>query len=259
MVVLVQENQVYCHTSDQNFQAELPTLIFIHGAQNNHSVWETPSHYFAHHGYNILAVDLPGHGLSKGKAKTTIEAMAQWLLALMDVVGIHQAVLIGHSMGSLVAMETARIASERVTKLALLGTAYPMKVSDTLLTAARENEPAAIDMVTGWSHHKAAAQEATKQLMQRMSEINPGHLLYTDLSACNNYAHGDSAAAVINQSRCPTLFVLAQQDRMTPGKASAKLRGAIPYAQIIEVAECGHAMLAEQPEAVLAGLAGFLK
>lgn len=264
MNILVQNNQVYCCTADKQFQAELPTIVLIHGAQNDHSVWNLQSHYFARQGYNVLAVDLPGHGQSAGSALTTIEAMAQWLLALFDAAGINKVNLIGHSMGSLIALETARIAPGRITRLVLLGNAFPMKVADALLNAAHENEPAAIDMVTGWSHYKTAdteinLQENTRRLMQRMSAINPDHLLYTDLSACNNYAQGEQAATIINQYRCPTLFVMAQQDRMTPSKASAKLRTSIPDASVIEIAECGHALMAEQPDAVITALVDFLR
>ena len=262
MFVTVHEYPVLCYTGDKKFQAELPTLVFIHGAQNDHSVWNLQSQKLADQGYNVVAVDLPGHGLSRGNAKTTINEMAQWLLTFFDVVGIKNASLIGHSMGSLIALETARIAPERVKKLALLGNAYPMKVADALLTMAHENEPAAIDMVTGWSYYKIAEsnlQESTKQLMRRMSAINPNHLLFTDLSACNNYAHGEEAALVINEHQCPTLFLMAQQDRMTPPKASAKLRATIPEASVVEIAECGHAMLSEQPGEVLGALVDFLK
>lgn len=262
MIVLAQENPVYYYTDDKKFRAELPTLVFIHGAQNDHSVWNLQSHQFANQGYNVIAIDLPGHGLSKGNAKTSINAMAQWLLVVFDVIGIKNASnvsLIGHSMGSLIALETARIAPERITKLALLGSAYPMRVADALLTMAHENEPVAIDMVASWSHTDTGnLKENSKQLMQRMSAANPHQLLFTDLSACNNYAQGEEAAAVINRQHCPTLFVMAQQDRMTPAKASAKLRAAIPEARVVEIADCGHAMMAERPDAVLTALVDFL-
>jgi pimeloyl-ACP methyl ester carboxylesterase len=257
MFVLVEENQVYYNGSEQPLQPELPTLVFIHGAMNNHSVWNLKSQ----HGYNVVALDLPGHGLSQGKAKTSIEEMAQWLLAFFDAAGIKKAGIIGHSMGSLIALETARIAPLRVAKLALLGNAYPMRVADALLSTARENEAAAIDMVTKWSHYKTAdpVVENTKQLMLSMAEINPHHLLYTDLSACNNYAQGEQATAVINHHHCPTLFVMAKQDRMTPDKASVKLREAISEAKVVEIADCGHAMMSEQPDAVLSALADFFR
>lgn len=268
MIVQVLENKVYYYTGGKPFHAELPTAIFIHGAQNDHSVWSLQSRYLAHHGYNVVALDLPGHGRSGGCALTSVEAMAQWVIAFLDVAGIAKASLIGHSMGSLIALETARAAPDRITKLVLLGNAYPMKVADALLTMARENEPAAIDMVTSWSHYSATQktpnpgfnlQGNAKRLMQRMSSINSEHLFYTDFAACNSYLHGEDAAKVINNHHCPTLFVMAKQDRMTPTKASVKLRSAIPEAKVIEIEQCGHSLMTEQPDAVLGALVEFLK
>src|SRR5215216_6772117 len=107
MIVNVQGQDAYCYTGGKPFDAARPSVIFIHGAQNDHSVWCLQTRYFAHHGFNVLAVDLPGHGRSKGAAKTSVEAMAAWVLAVMDAVGAHQAMMVGHSMGSLIALEAA--------------------------------------------------------------------------------------------------------------------------------------------------------
>lgn len=257
----------YSYTGGKTFNPDLPTSIFIHGAQNDHSVWSLQSRYFAHHGYNVLAVDLPGHGRSQGEALKSIEEMAQWLLKFMDKSGVNKANLVGHSMGSLIALETARTAPERINKLALLGNAYPMKVADALLNMARDNEPAAISMVTTWSHLNATQktpnpgfnlQGSAKRLMQRMTDINPAQLFYTDFSACNNYGRGEEAAEVVNNHNVPTLFVMAKQDRMTPTKASAKLRTAIANAKVVEIDDCGHSLMTEQPDAVLRVLVEFL-
>jgi pimeloyl-ACP methyl ester carboxylesterase len=268
MMIQVQGNPAYCYTAGKTFDPILPTLVFIHGAQNDHSVWSLQSRYFAYHGYNVFALDLPGHGRSAGPALNSIEAMSAWLIALFDAAGIVQASLIGHSMGSLIALDTARVSPGRVSRLALLGNAYPMKVADALLTMARDNEPAAIDMLNSWSHLAATQttanpgfnlQGSARRLMQHVSEINPAQLFYNDFSACNNYQQGDAAALVINQHQCPVLFVMAQQDRMTPGKSSAKLRAAISDATMVEIKQCGHSLMTEQPDAVLSALKNFLK
>ena len=267
-MIQVEGHPAYCYTAGRPFDPALPTLVLIHGAQNDHSVWSLQSRYFAYHGYNVFALDLPGHGRSGGSALTSIEAMSAWLVALLDAAGIRQASLIGHSMGSLIALETARTAPGRVSKLALLGNAYPMKVADALLTMARDDEPAAIAMVTSWSHLSATQstaqpgfnlQGSAQRLMHHVSEINPASVFYTDFSACNNYQQGEAAAMVISQQSCPVLFVMAQQDRMTPGKASAKLRAAIAGATVAEIKHCGHSLMAEQPDAVLSALKAFLK
>lgn len=268
MLLQLDGHVAYCYTAGKAPRTDLATLIFIHGAQNDHSVWNLHSRYFAYHGYNVLAVDLPGHGRSGGAALRSVEAMGAWLLALLDAIGVAQAALIGHSMGSLIALEAARCNPQRISHLALLGSAYPMQVADSLLDMARNDEAAAIDLVNHWSHRHSTQttfnpgcnlQGNARRLMQRMSAINPAQLFFTDFTACNQYRQGEHAAASIAQQGCKVLFVLGQQDRMTPVKASATLRTALPQAKLKIIPDCGHAMLGEQPDAVLTALIDFVK
>ena len=267
MLLDVQGHEAYCYTGGKPFDAALPTAVFIHGAQNDHSVWILQTRYFAHHGFGVLAIDLPGHGRSKGAALTTVEQQAQWLLALLDAAGVRQANLIGHSMGSLIALETAFQASQRVTRLALVGTAYPMMVSDLLLNAALNEEQSAIDMVNIWSHASITPKPSragpgtyvmggARRLMQHISKRNPGKVFHTDFAACNAYANGEAAAQAVT---CPTLFLLGKRDMMTPPKATETLTRAIAHAKVVQVANCGHALMAEQPDAVLSELFSFAK
>lgn len=254
----------YAYTGGKAFDAALPSIVLIHGAQNDHSVWALQSRYLAHHGYAVLAVDLPGHGRSSGPALDKVEAMADWILALLDAAGVERALLAGHSMGSLIALEASRRAPGRVAGLALLGSTYPMKVSDTLLESARTDEAAAIDMVNIWSHSSIAHKPScpgpgfsvmggARRLMQRMSARNPAQLFYTDFAACNAYAQGEAAAGAV---RCPTLFVFGKKDVMTPPRSTSLLTGAIKHGRIVKV-DAGHQMMAESPDAVLDALAGF--
>lgn len=267
MLTKIHGFDAYAYTGGKPLNPVLPTVVFIHGAQNDHSIWVLQSRYFAHHGFNVLAVDLPGHGRSKGAALTSIEAIAGWVLAMLDATGIGKAMLVGHSMGSLVALEAAYQAPDRVGKLALVGTAYPMTVSDSLLDAAKNDEQSAIDMVNIWSHTSVAQKPSSpapgfyvmggnQRLMQRISKINPEHVFYTDFTACNAYANGDLAAQSV---RCPTLFLLAKSDIMTPVKASAGLTKTIAHAQVVQLENCGHNLMAEQPDAVLDTLYSFAK
>lgn len=266
MLLNVQGQDAYCYTGGKPFNPELPTVVFIHGAQNDHSVWILQTRYFAHHGYGVLALDLPGHGRSKGAPLTSVEALSDWLLALLDAAGVQKASLIGHSMGSLIALEAAFRAPARIGKLALMGTAYPMKVSDMLLDAAKNEEQKAIDMVNIWSHTSIAHKPScpgpgfyvmggSRRLMQRLSAQNPAQVFHTDFSACNAYANGETAAKSV---ACPTLLLLGRRDMMTPPKASATLTGAIAHCQVMRLDDCGHALMAEQPDAVLDILFAFL-
>ena len=266
MLLTVQGVDAYCYTGGKPFDAALPTVVFIHGAQNDHSVWALQSRYFAHHGFGVLAVDLPGHGRSKGAAKASVEELAAWLLELLDAAGVAQAALFGHSMGSLIALEASHQAPQRVRQLGLLGSTYPMKVSDTLLETSRSDEQAAIDMVNIWSHSSIAqkpsfpgpgfyAMGGAMRLKQRISQINPAQVFYTDFFACNAYANGEAAAKAV---RCPTLFIFGLRDMMTPPRSTKLLTSSIAHGKVVQV-DAGHELMAEQPDAVLDALVGFVR
>jgi pimeloyl-ACP methyl ester carboxylesterase len=167
-------------------------------------------------------------------------------------------------MGSLIALEAAYLRPAAVRALALVGSTWPMKVSDALLETARTDEAAAIDMVNLWSHASIApaaagspqgfwAPGASRRLMQRMSAINPDQLFYTDFNACNAYANGEAAAASV---RCPVLFVLGKKDMMTPARSAKALCEAIPQSKSVQI-DAGHQMMAEKPDAVLDALFAF--
>jgi pimeloyl-ACP methyl ester carboxylesterase len=265
MMLQVQGRDGYCYTGGKAFDGALPTAIFIHGAQNDHSVWGLQTRYFAHHGFGVLAVDLPGHGRSKGSPLKSVEAMADWLLAMMDAAGVRKAALIGHSMGSLIALETAHRAPQRVEKLALVGTAWPMKVSDALLDAAKNEEQKAIDMVNIWSHSSIAQKPSCpgpgfyvvgggRRLMQHVARNNEEQVFHTDFSACDAYANGETAVRSVS---CPVLFLLGKNDMMTRPKVAMSLTQSMPHAHVVQLENCGHQMMAEQPDAVLDTLYAF--
>jgi pimeloyl-ACP methyl ester carboxylesterase len=258
MKVLVQEHQAYIYTGTKSIDPAKPSIVMVHGAQHDHSVWILQSRYLAHHGFNVVAVDLPGHGQSSGSALPSVEAIARWLLDLIEKLEITQAHWVGHSMGSLAVLEVASRAPEKTLSLVLIGTAFPMRVSDVLLNAAREDEAQAFNMINFWSHSRLAHQPGSpgpgfsvfiqnKRLMERQS---PGVLL-NDFSACNAYEGGLAAAKNI---AAPTLFVLGEQDAMTPPKAANALFNAITGAKKEIIAQCGHALMAERPDKVLSAL-----
>jgi len=239
----------YCHTGDAAFDPARPTIVLVHGALNDHSVWLAQSGALAGAGYAVLAPDLPGHGRSSGPALASVEALADWLLALLDAAGAGRAMLAGHSMGSLIVLEAAQRAPQRVTALALLGATYPMRVADPLLASALADEGAAIDMVVAWSHSPSsdpAIADGARALMRRLAAGSAGHLLHSDLAACNAYANGAAAAAAI---ACPTVLVMGSMDKMTPPRSAGVLTGAMPHATVVKV-DAGHAMMAEAPAAV---------
>jgi len=255
----------YLYTGGKPFDAALPCVVFVHGALHDHSVWTLLARWFAHHGHGVLAVDLPGHGRSAGAPLASVEALADWLLALLDAAGVPRAALVGHSMGSLIALEAAARAPARATRLAMVGTAYPMKVSEALLNTARDAPLRAIDMVNAFSHSGIAAKPSypgpgarlhggNRALMRRVQALQTGvNLFHHDFSVCDRYAGGLEAAA---KRQCPASLILGAHDQMTSPKQARAIGDAL-QARVHTVA-AGHALMSEAPDAVLAALRSAL-
>ena len=255
----------YAYTGGKPLDPSLPAVVFIHGALHDHSVWTLLARWFAHHGRTVLAVDLPGHGRSAGPALESIEALADWMLAVLDAAGVGSAALVGHSMGSLIALETAARAPGRATHLVMVGTAYPMAVSPALLDTARDAPLEAIDMVNAFSHAGLAAKPSfpgpgmwlhggNRTLMRRMQDAyTGGNLFLTDFQVCDRYAGGLEAAAKV---RCPVRLVLGAADQMTPPKKTAPLAEAL-RADVVTL-PAGHALMTEAPDGLLAAVRGAL-
>jgi pimeloyl-ACP methyl ester carboxylesterase len=264
MQLVVNGHGTYCYTGGKSPDAAKPTVVFIHGVLNDHSVWILQSRWFANHGWNVLAVDLPGHCKSEGPPPATVEEAAAFIVALLDAAGVPKAALVGHSFGSLIALETTARSPERVTHLALVGTAYPMTVSPALLDGALNDPQGAISMVNTFSHSRLSPPlgpgtwlyGSSRALMRRVLASNSeANVFHTGFKACNDYANGEQAMATV---RCPTLFLLGESDQMTPPRAARTLSAKAPSAKVVTV-KAGHALMSEAPDEVLFALGAFLK
>ena len=261
MRFIVEGYPAYAYTGGRAFDPGLPAVVLVHGAAFDHSVWQWQSRYLANHGHAVLALDLPAHGRSPGGIRTSIEAMARWVAAFVDAAALERAALVGHSMGSLVALAAAMAHPERVAKLALVGTSAPMAVGDAFLAAARDDSPAALDMETVWGHGRgitfATSPVPGTSLMGATRRLNgrsrPG-VLAADLAACHAYRPAGDALAAI---RMPTLVVAGKRDQMTPWKAGKALADRIPGARFATL-DAGHSMMSEAPRELAFALRDFL-
>ena len=270
MELLVQGARTYCYTGGQVFNPVKPSVVMIHGVLHDHSVWAMQSRWFAHHGWNVLAVDLPGHCRSAGEAPQSVEEAAEFVIALLDALGIQRAALVGHSWGSLIALEAAARLGNRATHLALVGTAWPMKVSPALLDAALKEPEKALRMVNVFSRSTLSAPPSAlgpgtwvfgaqmalgRRVLGSNSEVN---LFHRGFVACDRYAGGEAA---IGRVACPVLFALGTQDQMTPPKAAQTLVNAARAAgKAVSMAllPVGHNEMTEAPEETLMALRDFL-
>jgi pimeloyl-ACP methyl ester carboxylesterase len=258
MNLTVNGKEAFAATGGREFDGNLPAVVLIHGAGFDHSAWALHSRWFAHHGFAVLAPDLPGHGRSKGPALKTIAEMADWIAALLEAAGAAKAHLIGHSMGSLIALETAARHPAKVSALGLIGTAATMTVGPDLLKAAEANDHDAIDMVSIWGlgfDAEIGGSLAPGMWMhggaQRVLQHCAPGVLFSDLSACNSYQDALAAGAKVT---VPTTLILGEKDMMTPAKAGKALASAIPHARTVVLRGAGHIMMAERPDELLAAL-----
>jgi pimeloyl-ACP methyl ester carboxylesterase len=266
MMLTVNGHGAYAYTGSKPFNPQQPSIIFVHGAQHDHSSWALQSRWFAHHGYNALALDLPGHNRSKGLPCKTVEDYAEWVLGFALAAGAQKFAVAGHSMGSLIALECAARAPDRVTHLALIGTAYPMKVSPELLQTSLDDPDKAMRMVNNWSFSTLAGKPSlpgpgfwlhggSMRLMQRVQASQQSvNVFHNDFVACNHYAEGEKAAALV---KCPTTFVLGDKDMMTPMRSAKGLQSLLPHSHTVTL-PCGHHLMAEQPDGVLKALRALL-
>jgi pimeloyl-ACP methyl ester carboxylesterase len=271
MKLLVQGRAAYAYTGGKPFDAAQKTMVFVHGAVGDHGAFNLLARWYAHHGWSVLAVDLPAHMRSDGPALGSVEVMAAWLLELLQVAQVRQCVLAGHSMGSLIALEAASTLVQtdsgiEITHLVMFGTCVPMPVPQALLDLGRKDLPAALDRVTMFSYASMAPKPsfpgpgvwlhgAGRRLMQMVCDHartvhEEPDLFYKDFSACHAYHGGLNAAEKVAASgRCQAHLILGRRDQMTLPQGAQALQAAL-QAQRHWTAS-GHVPMAEDPHASL--------
>jgi pimeloyl-ACP methyl ester carboxylesterase len=234
MKLQINGQAAYIYTGSKPLDPQLTAIVLVHGALHDHSVWIQQSRYLAHHGFAVLAVDLPGHGRSAGSPLSVIDA-GRWVAEVVRACGVQQVVLAGHSMGSLMALEAAAHLGEQARHLVMVGTAYPMAVSAQLLDLSQRDPLKAIELVNSLSISSIANKPSS-----------PGPGFWVHFKACNDYAGLEAAAAAL---RCPTSLVLGERDQMTSPKATAPLVAVLK--PTIHQLQAGHNLMAEAPDGVL--------
>jgi pimeloyl-ACP methyl ester carboxylesterase len=187
---------------------------------------------------------------SEGPVLDSVEALADWTLSLLDAVGVQRAALVGHSLGSLVALEAAARAPERVSHLAMIGTAVPMPVPQALLDLSLSDVSAAIDRVVMFSFSNLAAKPSfpgpgtwlrncAKGMMHQVVARGEPQLFHTEFAACNRYTGG------------------LEVDQMTLPRGATSVAGQLKA--MVKTVPSGHYPMQEHPDAVLNALRTFVR
>ena len=257
-----QKDHIFISTGGRDFDPSGDVLVFLHGSGQSHLTFLQQGRYFANRGWQTFNPDMPGHGHSNGEPLTSIEEMADWYCGLMKQAGIQSATLIGHSQGCLVGLEMAARYPEMVNKLCLIAGAMAIPVNDALLDMADKKPQAAYQAMVNWAH--ASGSHLYDHSWPGHTHIEFGHqvmasnkssALLADLSACNNYDGGATAAQSVT---CPTLALIAEDDKMTPAKAGKKMADTITGCHSQLIAQAGHFLPSERPFDVNKALRSFI-
>lgn len=229
-------------------------IVLLHGAQHDAGVWALTRRHLRRQGYEVWTPSLPGHGVGRSlPALGSIQEMARWAVQNLPD---HDSPLIwvGHSMGSLVALEAARLCPEHTHALVMVATAYPMKVAPALLIQAEHSALSAMQEINQWSFHTASEPRMASNL--RMMQRQPARTLVNDLRACDEYILDENGP---EQMTCRSLFVVAGHDKMTRPSSARRLASRFPQHEIAEIPDCGHHIMSECSQAWCQILSGFLQ
>ncbi len=254
MEIVVAGRTVRFGNSAMAIDRDVPAVVFLHGAGMDHTVWQLQSRYIAHHGYRSIALNFPGHDKSAGPALETVEDMAAWVALVIDELGVAPAHVVGHSMGSLVALELAASSPASVASVILLGVSATMPVNSLLLDAAANNQHLAGELMTDWSHH-SDAQIGGHDVPGYWQLASSSHLidrcppgtLAVDLAACNAYQGAVEAASKID---VPTTVIVGMADKMSRPKAAEPLIDELSDVSVVEIPNAGHMAMIEDSKAV---------
>jgi pimeloyl-ACP methyl ester carboxylesterase len=263
MDISLNDRTIHASTGGRTFEPSLPTVVLLHGAGMDHTVWQFQARTFAHHGYGVLSLDLPGHGRSDDPAPSTITEYTDAVAAILDSADVESAHIVGHSMGAFIGLELAARYPQMARSLTLIGVSEPMPVHPDLLAAAEADDHLAFDLVSSWSYTRTAhtGGHPTPGLwmmgaaMRLLERSRPG-VLHSGLAACSTY---DTALDRAAEVAAPTLVLMGEHDIMTRPRGAEILAEAIPNATVVIVPDTGHMVMIERPDAVLDTLLTFWK
>ena len=226
------------------FDKEKPTILLMHGSGLTHIVWSFHEQFYSTQGFNVLSVDLPGHGNSEGPSLKSIEEISDWIKSLMKKLNIEKIIIIGHSQGALVGIDFAARYPELILSLVLVAGSYKMPVNQDLIDYAESGDEKAIILMMKWGYEGSKAfigGNPVKKIINSSREIR--EILAVDLNACNNYKDGKESLKKIS---CPTLCIFGDLDKMVPLEVGNKMASMINKSETKIINNCGHMIIFEK-------------
>ena len=244
MIFQLENKNIHASDSGQGIDINKDTIVFLHGSGLSHIVWSLAEQFFSSKNYNVLSIDLPGHGNSDGPCLDSIEKIADWMEKVFDKLKLKNLILVGHSQGCLEILEYSSRYKERLKKLVFVGGSNKMPVHPDLIELAQSGHSDAVKLMMKWGYEgskKFIGGNPVEKIIQSPRDIS--EILAVDLNACNNYSNGSEAAKVIDQ---PSMFILGELDKMVNLEAGKKFSNLIKNSTTHVIKGCGHMIMIEK-------------
>ena len=257
MITEIKKKKVFSTNVGHDYDATKPTIVLLHGSGQSHIVWSLTDQFLADQGFNVFALDLPGHGNSEGPSLQSIEEMSQWLNEFVEHLDIKKLILAGHSQGCLIALEFAKLYPKKVEKIIFIAGSYVIPVNQNLIDLSLAGEMEALNLMMKWGYgypKKFIGGNPLQKILNSSREVR--EVLAVDLIACNNYKNGVDAVKSIN---CPTFFILGEIDKMIKLDSGKKFANMIKNSQIHIIKDCGHMIILENAFEMREKITEFIK
>ena len=257
MIVEVEKKKVFASDAGQSFDKNKETIVLLHGSGQSHVVWSLTEQYLSSQGYNVLTIDLPGHGNSEGESLKSIEEIADWLDKVVRKVGVSQLTIVGHSQGCLVSLEYYLKFPKKIKKLVFVAGAYEIPVNKNLIDLSLSGDMESLNLMMKWGYGHSKqfiGGNPLQKILNSTREVR--EVLAVDLIACNNYKNGMKAVKTV---RCPTFFVFGELDKMIKLENGKKFAELISGSKTHVIKNCGHMIILENAFEMREKVAEFLK
>ena len=257
MIFKIEDKNVHASDAGQGINKEKETIVFLHGSGLSHIVWSLTEQFFSNNKFNVLSLDLPGHGNSEGPSLTSIEEIAEWLEKVFDQLKLNNLTLVGHSQGCLEILEYCSKYKDRLKNLVFIGGSYKMPVHPDLINLASNGEGDAVKLMMKWGFKdskKFIAGNPIERIIQTPRDIS--EILAVDLIACNKYMNGSSAAKSLN---CPSLLIFGAEDKMVNLEVGKKFSSLVEGSTTRIIENCGHMIMIEKAFEMREKILEFLK
>ena len=257
MIIEIEKKSGYASDAGQGIENSKDTIVFLHGSGLSHIVWSLTEQFFSNKKFNVLSIDLPGHGNFEGPCLDSIEKIADWLEKVFEELKLKNIILVGHSQGCLEALEYSFKYKDRLKKIVFVGSSYRMPVNKDLINLALDGDSDAVKLMMKWGYEgskKFIGGNPVEKIIQSPRDIS--EILAIDLIACNNYKNGLEAAKAIS---CPTLLILGELDKMVHLEAGKKFSDLVKNSITHIINGSGHMIMIEKAFEMREKVLEFLK